>query len=371
MAYLHFDLPEYPYKRDIWDNLKDEKRPIVVYGMGNGADKLISRLDSFGIEVADFFASDGFVRGHSFHAKRVKSFEEIRQDYEDFVILLSFATAREEVLFLLREMDMRYDFFIPDMPVAGEEEYFDKDFYNSNYKEILRAYESLSDEESKNCFAAVLNYKLTAEMKYLYGAFSDKAEIYSLLPGKTIEVMLDLGAYNGDTAREAKDSFPNLKKVIAIEADRRNFKKLPKYSEAERDIEVIPINAAVWSERGFGSFSSSGNRNSSINSTHSFEHREEDAEIISVDSFSERKIDYIKYDVEGAEREALLGSVKTVKEHRPSLLISLYHRSRDVFELINFASENFSDYDFKLRRLLCVPAWDLNLLAVPREKINK
>ena len=367
MSYEHFELPDYPCKRDLWDDLKEEKRPIVVYGMGNGADKLIRRLEAMGGRIADFFASDGFVRGHSFHGKRVKSFSEIREEYDEFVILLSFATGRDEVLFLLREMDMRYDLLIPDMPVAGEDEYFDKDFYNSNYESIVKAYESLCDEKSKNCFAAVVNYKLYGRMKYLTEAFSEKEDIYRVLPLEDIEVMIDAGAYNGDTAREAKKYFPNLKKVVAIEADKRNFKKLSKYSEAEADIKIESINAAVWSECGAGSFSSSGNRNSSVNSTSSFEHKEEETSLISVDSLSE-KPDYIKYDVEGAEYEALVGSLETIKSSRPCMLVSLYHRSRDIFALVNLLSENLDCYNLYLRRLMCVPAWDLDLLAVPREK---
>ena len=228
MSYEKIDLPPFPCKEDMWDAISKESRPIVVYGMGNGADKLIRHFEKYGIEIADFFASDGFVRGHSFHGKRVLSFTEVREKYEDFVIVLSFASGREEVLYLLSELDMRYDMYIPDMPVAGEEEYFDKDFYNLNYDSILSAYNSLCDEDSKSCFAAMLHYKLTGKMKYLTSAFSEKSEMYSILPVSKIETMVDCGAYNGDTAREAKEYFKNLKSVVAIEADKRNFKKLAK-----------------------------------------------------------------------------------------------------------------------------------------------
>lgn len=373
MSYEKFALPEYPLVSDMWDALSKENRPIVVYGMGNGADKLIKRLMQYGVEIADFFASDGFVRGHSFHGKRVLSFSEVREKYEDFVILLSFGSSREEVLFLLREMDMRQDLFIPDMPVAGEDEYFDREFYNSNYKEILRAYESLSDEDSQRCFCAMVNYKLFGRMKYLLGAFSEKDENYSLLPLGKIENMIDAGAYNGDTAREAKAYFPKLKKIIAIEPDSRNFKKLVKYSEAETDISVEAINAAVWSEDCVGSFCGSGNRNSSVNSTASFEHRSEGVELVKIDSLEMEKVDYIKYDVEGAELQALLGSFGKIEGSKPALLVSLYHRSRDIFELVNLLCDRLSGYRFYLRRLLCVPAWELDLIAVPLdlEKMEK
>ena len=51
-----YTLPEYPCRADMWDVLAKEKRPIVVYGMGNGADKLIVRFQKYGIIISDFFA---------------------------------------------------------------------------------------------------------------------------------------------------------------------------------------------------------------------------------------------------------------------------------------------------------------------------
>ena len=60
-------------KTDLWDYLVQAKKPILLYGMGNGADKILRVCESYGITVSDFFASDGFVRGHSFHGKTVLS----------------------------------------------------------------------------------------------------------------------------------------------------------------------------------------------------------------------------------------------------------------------------------------------------------
>ena len=60
-------------KKDLWQYLAESDKPIVMYGMGNGADKILSVCEAKGIEIKDFFASDGFVRGHSFHGKKVLS----------------------------------------------------------------------------------------------------------------------------------------------------------------------------------------------------------------------------------------------------------------------------------------------------------
>ena len=59
---------------DLWRDLAARKCPVVLYGMGNGADKILRVCDTYGIKVSDFFASDGFVRGHQFHGKTVLSY---------------------------------------------------------------------------------------------------------------------------------------------------------------------------------------------------------------------------------------------------------------------------------------------------------
>ena len=356
------ELPTYPVTEDMWERLARETRPIVVYGMGNGADKLIDRFEKYGIKISDFFASDGFVRGHSFHGYRVMSFSEIKEKYDDFVIVLSFASNRDEVIDMLQRIDEGYDMLVPDMPVCDVEEYFDKDFYNENYEQIVSAYGCLSDELSRNLFASIVWFKLTGRMKYIMDFTSSKEEIYSLLNPQKNEIIVDAGAYNGDTLMEAKTYFPNLSMAYAIEPDRRNFKKLEKYCEAETGFKAVAINSAVWSEVTSGEFSDAGNRNSTVCATASFEHKKTEVSFISVDSLRLDKVDYIKYDVEGAEQEALLGSADTISGCRPTLLVSLYHRSRDLFSLVNYLREKYPFYDMKLRRVRCLPAWEIDLI---------
>ncbi len=366
MPYKNCDLPAYPLDMDMWDRLAEDKRPIIVYGMGNGADKLILRLSEYNLEVADFFASDGFVRGHSFHGKRVKSFSEIKAEYSDFVILVSFGSSRDEVIELFSTLDKEYDLYIPDMPIA-DAEYFDRTLYNSSYSEIRMAYDALSDEESKNAFASIVSYKLTGKLSYLLGAYSTKDEMYALLMKRDIRAYIDAGAYNGDTLREALHYFNGLRAAVLFEPDRKNFKKLSVFVENINDIDILALNVATWSECRDGEFSVSGNRNSSVSATPSYENKNEKIELKTIDSLKLPFVDYIKYDVEGAEYEALVGSAETIDKCHPVLLISLYHKSRDLFFLINYMKEIYGgEYSFFLRRLRSVPAWDINLILIPK-----
>jgi hypothetical protein len=68
--------------------------------------------------------------------------------------------------------------------------------------------------------------------------------------------------------------------------------------------------------------------------------------------------------VEGAEREALLGSRNTILRDSPALLVSAYHRSADLFSLPLLVHDLNPNYRLYLRRMAGIPAWDINLYAV-------
>ena len=85
-------------KENIWDYLVRDSKPIAVYGMGNGAEKIISTLESYGAKVDEIFASDEFVRGHSFLGYKVKKYSDICREYDDFNVVLAFATHLDNVL---------------------------------------------------------------------------------------------------------------------------------------------------------------------------------------------------------------------------------------------------------------------------------
>ena len=365
MPYKYSHLPEYPVTNDLWDRLAGEHRPIVIYGMGNGADKLFDRLAAYGITPAAVFASDGFVRGHSFRGMRVMSLSEVEATFDDFVILLSFASNRPEVIEMLRAVNDRHEMYVPDMPVAGVDEYFDREHYNLHYREIRAAFDALADDESRATLAAAVWYKLTGKMEYLLDTYATEDELYSLI-GDGVESYIDVGAYNGDTVRAAQKYFPHLRRVIALEPDPKTFRRLEKFAASVADLDLEIINAAALDTDGVAELQSAGNRNSTITATASYEHRATAVKTVRVDSLTE-SCDYIKYDVEGAEYEAILGSDGLIKRAHPTLLISLYHRSRDIYFLTNLMREKYPQYRLYIRRTLCLPAWEIALIAVPEE----
>lgn len=73
---------------------------------------------------------------------------------------------------------------------------------------------------------------------------------------------------------------------------------------------------------------------------------------ITIDAFVSshrlQNVDFIKMDIEGAEREALIGASKTIREFKPKLAISVYHLKDDL-EVIPMIIKNIrSDYEMYL-----------------------
>ena len=370
------DLPPSSFEADIWHFLQKDARPIVVYGMGNGADKLAARLSSFGKEIADFFASDEFVRGQFFRGKQVLSLAQIEEKYPDFIILVSFGSHLSHVVDAVYALAEKHTLLIPDLPLAGED-YFDAAFYRKNYEKIKRVFALLQDERSREIFASVVWYKLTGETKFLKRAvYTEDKQV--LLGCGTIRRAVDVGAYRGDTLADLHACAPNLCEVIAVEPDRKNFAKLQKVADSlqTETFRVECCHAAAWNEDGFSAFAESGNRNATLLHTTlktSFEHKEEEIRTAKIDTIlSGRKTDYIKYDTEGAEAEALFGTFKTIQSCAPYLLVSAYHKSEDIFSLPLLLAESFPQkYTYYYRRSHCFPAWELDLIAVPNERTER
>ena len=349
---------------DFWSALAREKRNILLYGMGNGADKLLAEAEKRGIAVSGIFASDGFVRGHSFHGMRVLSYSEVRDTYgrEDTVILLAFGSSRPEVLELFARVASEYPLYVPDLPVCGTQ-LFDAPFAVAHQEELRAARALFSDEASLLLFDRIVKARLSAKFEELLLATSTLSAFdYLQRFSRPIMRVADFGAYNGDSAREVIARFP-VSFLLAAEPDRRNFRKLSAWSEDVTDVTLECHNVAIFDRVGEAAFDASGNRNAGLCTGR-------ESVLVKTASpdalLAGRAIDYMKFDIEGAEREGLLGSAATITAHRPALRVSLYHRPEDIFALPLLCHTLAPDYDFYLTRERSLPLWDIDLIALPR-----
>lgn len=173
-------------------------------------------------------------------------------------------------------------------------------------------------------------------------------------------VILDLGSYSGLTAilfdlaisehnKDAKG------RVITVDADLNNkkyiLKNLKKYKKkTKRHIDFLP--AAVWHEDGELEFASEGHMAASI--YHVNMHR---GKVIKVPSmklssiakkYNLKKIDFIKCDIEGAERE-IFKDAEFFKKYSPKIILETHYMEDEITLTNEIVINDLTKYNYKCK----------------------
>ena len=343
--------------KDLWQYLKETDKPIVLYGMGNGAEKILDILENIGVSVSGVFASNGFVKPKVFRGFTLQSYSDIKEQLGEFIVLVAFGSARSEALQNIKRISLEQELYVPEVAVYGGG-IFNVDFVRVNKPRLEKIYNLLADDLSRKTFSDLIYYKLTGNPEYLYSCEVSADEAYSsFLRLSDNETFVDLGAYNGDTVLDFIYRTNNkYSKIYALEPDKKSFAKLIKNTEDKPKIKCI--NACVSDFVGTANFSMRGGRNSSIGEG-------SPADCTTVDSIlNGNSATLIKYDVEGEEIAAITGSRETICGYKPKLQIAAYHRTEDIFSIPEKILSIRNDYKIYLRHNPYLPAWDTNYFFI-------
>lgn len=397
----------------LWDRLARAEKPIVLYGTGDGGDKIIAELERRDIPLAGVYVSDDFARGQEFHGITVGRYSDLVAEPGRYIVLIAFASELPELLERFRELDSLQETYAPHVPIFPGDETVSPAWLDKYRAQLEEVYGRLGDGFSRKVFAGILDYKLSGKLRYLEEIVSLRREdLESLFTFGPEESYLDLGAYDGDTVEEFLglvprdgEGHPLYRRIAALEPDTRNFGKLEermaglqqageeRMAEDRRGREasegsdaaeppengrISCIHAGIWSEPGILRFNRTGGRQASFFSTRPAgedpsavprrkRERWTEVPVVSVDSLREKMTEntfsYIKIDVEGAEREMLEGAEKTLERDCPKLLMAAYHHDNDIFRLPLQLWSLQPAYRIFLRKHPYVPAWELNFFC--------
>lgn len=342
----------------VWTYLKTDNKPVVLYGMGDGADKVLKAFERFGINASAVMASDDFVRGQSFHGFKVKKLSEVEAEYGDFNIALCFASQLSDVMNTIKSVAKKHTTLVPSVPVFGDN-LFDDNFILENREDIETAYSLLADKLSKKVYENVLKFYYTGELSLLDEITTDKDEAFNnILRLGNNEVYVDLGAYNGDTIDEFLHySGGSYRRIIAFEPNSKNFAKLQAHCENLKNIDLWQLGA--YNRNTVLTFNNKAGRNSAIAEMGT------ETRVACVDSIlCGMAAGYVKADVEGADFETLLGMKNTLQNFKPKLNFAAYHRFEDIFRLPILINRINPEYKIFLRHHPYIPAWDTNLYCI-------
>ena len=342
---------------DLWNYLKDFRKPIVIYGTGNGADKVIDKLNADGTEICGIFASDGFKKGKTFRGFTVVSYSELAEKDPDMVIVVCFGSHLENVINNVKKLSEKHTLFVADVPVCGDT-VFNLDFARKNAEKLKTVYSLLADEQSKKVFQNTVLFKLTGKAEYLFEIETTRNEVFSLLGLNDEETFLDLGAYNGDTVLEFIENTNGYNFITALEPDSRNYRKLTENTSNFNNINCI--NGAVSDYCGITKISAQHGRGVNVESG-----VKKEIDCFTIDALAQKNPPtFIKIDVEGNESVAIVGGKDTIQSLKPKMHVAVYHKSEDLFEIPLKLYELCPSYKFYLRHHPYLPAWDTNLILI-------
>ena len=228
-------------------------------------------------------------------------------------------------------------------------------------------YEKLEDQRSRMVLTGILYNWLTFNLDCLRrikeANYTDYFDL-DLVECDEREVMVDLGAWTGDSALNYINTFGRYKKIYCYEIDDSSVEKMKKNLGEYPNIEFR--NKGVGNQKGVKYME--GTAESTINRIVDFPTGKR-IETVRLDDDIEEKITLIKMDIEGFEQNALEGSIRHIQEDSPKLLISVYHNNEDIYKIPRMIFEMNPNYKLYLRSngTQWGPA-EIVLLAIPTER---
>lgn len=230
---------------------------------------------------------------------------------------------------------------------------------------ILEGLEIWHEESSREEYLAQIAWRTTLDPAVLPAHLPQDqiyfpVELFDLGPK---EVVVDCGAFDGDTLRALLKRTSGYARYYAVEPDSDNRSRL---SASLRDLDpvlashctILPY--AVGNHSGTTRFLETGTASSVVSDA-----GDQEISMERLDNLLQKATPtFIKMDIEGAEQDALQGGRETIQRCRPILAICLYHRPDDLWKVPQIIKEIIPDYRFYLRRY-CDDLWEQVCYAVP------
>jgi len=234
-------------------------------------------------------------------------------------------------------------------------------------EEIRAVFEMWEDEASREEYLAQLTFRLRMDFSALHTA----ATGHEYFPGDLFrlsktEVLADCGAFDGDTIQTfIEESRGEFASVLAFEPDPLNWPKLQQRvagfaAPLRRKIACFPY--AIGGRAGTVMFNATGTQLSTMGAGGAT------VECVRLDDvLRTENPTLIKFDIEGAELEALAGAREIVRRCRPILAVSAYHQQSHLWDIPLALREMAESYRYYLRPY-AAEGFDLMCYAIPEER---
>jgi FkbM family methyltransferase len=340
----------------------------VVYGAGIYGELFCEELEKNGIKID--FVIDQYSSKTNIFNKEIKRLADVTLDNTNVYISITSPVVEINVIKTLGNIGCKsifsfidtlekYPNLIRNCVELTKTWYCENTNFMINEEKIEQLRELLCDKKSLELLERISKFRATLSPKYYPTPdlepqyFPSDIDLFSHLE----EIrFVDGGAFIGDTIEssiiELQKQNKNIDYIASFEPDSENIQKLSKevskQKEKYTETNFFIFPCGLWSSNKILTFSNNSNSNSSI--VNNIGENKTQIMAIALDEILiGANPNYIKMDIEGAEKEAILGMKDIIKKDSPVLAICLYHKPQDLWELPLLIYEINKDYKMYLR----------------------
>lgn len=316
-----------------------------------GVKKYLMGRNVYAHEIVKYVSIDGFVDDYTdeklFLNKPVCKLENVPENAIILVlsgglVLTALNKVRQRGFQCLHYFEFYKHSGLPLRPPVFMED-FEKDFA-INRDKYEWVYSLLSDDTSKRQFSDLINFKSSLDISFLKNFHDLEKQQYFedfLYLKKDGEIFVDVGGYDGYTTEFFAELCPGYERVEFFEPDINN---LIEAKNKLKDLKKIKYHQLGLSDKKETlKFSSDGSASKV----------DQDGDITinldRLDNMVNDPISFLKMDIEGAEKAALLGAENLIKKYKPKMAICVYHSSEDMWKIPEIVLNMNPDYKVFLR----------------------
>lgn len=335
------------------EELQKSSLPLVMWGAGDVAAEVDEYLGMHGISLADIFVDDEYYTDNMIFGERsIICNAELCEKYSKVNVILGHSSY-EKIKSLEGRDNINKVFYLFSVSYGV----FDKtplSVIRENIDEFELTYQLFEDEVSRENYLAFLKTRVTGNNQYILNVFKKEANFFKndIFQMGEEEVLLDIGAYDGDTIRLfLKENNGKYKNIYALEPDDVNRSRLEKYVEDAKLHDVFITEKGAWNKCGRMYFSANNEQICGVVAGETASKDEQSIVVKPLDMLFEyqNKITMLKINYFEGVKEALQGAESILKIHKPKLAVTVGFDCRNIRYIPKLIKDINPDYKLYLR----------------------
>lgn len=329
---------------------------MAIVGASNAGYRVSSEMKASKIECAGIYDDSPERIGTTINGMVVEPFVNLSGiDLETPVVLATHRVLSPFTRLKQRGFACVWPFAL--LGIRWPDTFSNHEFYHGIHEDLIQnkhaynyLYSTLDDDLSKSTLNAVIGFRLTLSPDKLAAVLKPDAYFArDLIKLSEQEVMIDGGAFSGDTASDfIRLTNGRFRRIYSFEPSSGSFDRLATHFSGNP--KVTCVKACLFDVNTDLFFDESDSRDSSVSKFGEslFSSR---CRATTIDSMNDsRDITFIRLNIEGAEPKAISGASMTIRTVAPKLAIAVYHRPDHLWSIANQVISLRDDYRLNLRQ---------------------